>query len=169
MYCEGGRLEGERGHAKLFDSAGKLIRDIPGTDGMGVHQQNFLDAIRNHSPGSLHAPVEVGHHSTAWCNLANYAYGVAQDVPQSGGESFESLLGSLQLGDAFTRQAQQIYQELQAVAGDNETDASASNLQTGPVLSFDAGSETFVGEHAQLANRYLRTAGRGEFVVKEVS
>ncbi len=168
VYGEGGRLEGQRGRARLFDSAGKLIKDIPGTDGMGVHQQNFIDAVRNHSPGSLNAPVEVGHHSTAWCNLANYAYRVAQNATQSSVESWEELLASLQLGDAVTQQAQRLCEELQAVAAVHETEVSARNLHRGPVLSFDAASEAFVGEHAEAANQYLQTVGRGDFVVREV-
>ena len=168
VYCEGGRLEGQRGHAKLLDAQGEVIKDMPDTDGMGIHQQNFIDAIRNSSPSMLNSPVEMGHHSTAWCNLANYSYRVAQEQPQDEHSSWETLLEPMQISGITPQQVQSLCDELKAVAALHEADASSVRLQTGPVLRFDGQSESFVGDHAEAANRHLKTAGRGDFTVKEV-
>jgi predicted dehydrogenase len=169
VYCEGGRLEGQRGHAKLFDSAGTLIKDMPDVDGMGLHQQNFLDAIRSGQQSDLIAPVENGHHSTAWCNLANYAYRVAHEEPQTESKSWESVLAPMNIKGITAKQTQEISDALTAVASLHEPESSSVRLQAGPVLEFDSKSETFVGDHAESANRHLRTTGRGPFAVKEVA
>ncbi|MEZ6119632.1 MAG: Gfo/Idh/MocA family oxidoreductase [Pirellulaceae bacterium] len=73
-YCEGGRLEGQRGRAVAFDADGKKVKEFSGTSGMGIHQQNFIDAVRSRDRSSLNAEVAVGHDSTGWCNLANIAF-----------------------------------------------------------------------------------------------
>ncbi|MDZ4657878.1 MAG: Gfo/Idh/MocA family oxidoreductase [Bythopirellula sp.] len=161
-YCEAGRLEGQRGNAKFFDSDGKVIKEIRGTDGMGVHQQNFIDAIRNSSPGSLNAPVEVGHHSSAWCNFANYAYRVdAKDASQP--------LAEFDFDFATGVGAGKMLIELSRLIEVHDKQFPREGLQLGPVLRFDAAKEQFTGKHADAANKFLRTPGREKFVVPEVS
>jgi predicted dehydrogenase len=167
-FCEGGRLEGQRGKAQVFDAAGKLIRSINGTDGMVVHQKNFIDAVRKHSPGSLNAPVKEGHYSTAWCNMANYAYRAAQGSAASTQLNPTVEIGRMVSSAGLTASAAKILEQLSQVAANNETEAAVEGLTLGPVLTFDSKSEQFTGAHADVANQYLRTSGRGEFVVKEV-
>jgi predicted dehydrogenase len=160
-YCEGGRLEGQRANAKLFDAEGKLIKEINGTEGMGVHQQNFIEAIRNNAPDSLNAHVKVGHESSAWCNFANYAYRVAQGSNGSGPN-----------GDALDKGIEQesagILEELKKLVAVHEGAEVADSLHLGPTITFDAKAEKFVGNHADAANQLLRRKGRKEFVVPEV-
>ncbi|MEM8678752.1 MAG: Gfo/Idh/MocA family oxidoreductase [Planctomycetota bacterium] len=168
VYCDGGRVEGQRGHARLVDADGKLIKEIPGNDGMGEHQQNFVDAIRNDSPSALNAPVEMGHHSTAWCNLANYSYRVAQEQPHADSDSWTDILQQMPLHGVRPAQIESLCDELNQIANLHEPEAASIRLLQGPVLQFDASSETFMGDHADVANQHLRTAGRGKFVVKEV-
>jgi hypothetical protein len=136
---------------------------------MGLHQQNFLDAIRSGQQSDLIAPVENGHHSTAWCNLANYAYRVAHEEPQTESKSWESVLAPMNIKGITAKQTQEISDALTAVASLHEPESSSVRLQAGPVLEFDSKSETFVGDHAESANRHLRTTGRGPFAVKEVA
>ncbi|TWU29864.1 Gfo/Idh/MocA family protein [Bythopirellula polymerisocia] len=167
-YCEGGRLEGQRGSAKVFDAEGKLIKDIESPDGMVLHQKNFIDAVRNHSPGSLNAPVKEGHHSTAWCNMANYAYRAAQESAASGPTNPTKAIERLGAGAGLTASAATILEQLSRVAANNEPGTSVEEFSLGPVLTFDGESEQFTGAHAETANQYLRTMGRGEFMVKEV-
>jgi hypothetical protein len=157
-HCSGGRLEGQRANAKFFDAEGKLIKEIKGTGGMGAHQQNFIDAIRNNSSASLNAPVEMGHKSSAWCNFANYAYRVAQGSNSTG--------SGLDLG--IDSQAAGILDELKKLVAVHEGEKVAETLQPGPTLTFDGASEQFVGDNADQANQLLRRAGRKEFVVPEV-
>lgn len=160
-YCQGGRLEGQRGNAKFFDADGKLIKEINGTEGMGRHQQNFIDAIRNNVPDSLNAPVEIGHQSSAWCNFANYAYRAAQgsDVTATSGATLDL---------SVEKQSAEILDELRKLVAIHEGEKVADALHVGPTLNFDPQSESFVGDHADAANAYLRRAGRKEFVVPEV-
>jgi predicted dehydrogenase len=160
VRCEGGRLEGQRGNAKLFDTEGKLIKEIKGSEGMGTHQQNFVDALRNNAPDSLNAPVRIGHQSSAWCNFANYAYRVAQS-----GAAAQAVPP---LAEGIESQSTGILEELQKLVAVHEGEKVAGTLQLGPTLTFDAQSETFVGDNASLANQFLRRAGRKEFVVPEV-
>ena len=168
VYCEGGQLEAQRGHFKLRDEKGEVIKDIPDVDGMVLHQQNFLDAIRSDSQSALNAPVEVGHHSTAWCNLANYSYRVADEAPQADGASWQSILEPMKLDGISAAEVDSLCGELNQVATLHESGKSV-RLQAGPVLHFDESTETFVGDDADLANQHLKTAGRGAFAVKEVA
>ncbi|WP_148075927.1 Gfo/Idh/MocA family protein [Bythopirellula goksoeyrii] len=167
-YCEGGRLEGQRGKAQFFDSEGKLIKEFSGNDGMGAHQVNFIEAIRNNSPDSLNGPVNEGHHSTAWCTLANYAYRAAQETATSDSTDPSVLVEQLGADARLSAAAATILEQLSQVAANNQQGIDALELTLGPVLTFDSASEQFTGEHAEVANQYLRTLGRGEFVVKEV-
>lgn len=162
-FCEGGRLEGERGKAKFFDVDGKVIKEVRGTDGMGIHQQNFIDAIRNNSPGTLNAPVEVGHQSSAWCNFANYAYRVGHETALQTSEN-ETDLGAL----TAVSTAKKVLEELIHLVEVHEGTTGAKSLQMSPVLTFDGKAEQFTGEHADAANKLLRTSGRKEFVVPVV-
>ncbi len=168
VYCEGGRLEGQRGKAQAFDAAGKLIKDIKSADGMILHQKNFIEAIRKHSPGTLNAPVKEGHHSTAWCNLANYAFRAAQESAESSPTNPTIAIGQLGAGAGLTASAATILEQLNRVVANNEEGAVSTELTLGPVLTFDGEQERFTGNHADVANQYLRTLGRGEFMVKEV-
>lgn len=159
-YCSGGRLEGQRANAKFFDAEGKLIKEIKGTSGMGAHQQNFVDAIRNNSPDSLNAPVEIGHQSSAWCNFANYAYRVAH-----GGDSTQATPS---LDKGIESQSAEILGELKKLVAVHEGAEVADKLHLGPALTFDTESDQFVGANAAAANQLLRRKGRKEFVVPEV-
>lgn len=165
-YCEGGRLEGERGRARFFDSAGKLIKEFRGGEGMGKHQQDFLDAIRQNAPEKLTAPVEVGHHSSAWCTFANYAYRTGWDSHDPWETSLPKVLDTLELAGRVKTAAAQMYRDLVKLAGRHESDKSLGRLKLGPLLTFDDAQGTFVGDHAQVANQYLRVPGRGEFVLR---
>lgn len=160
VYGDAGRMEGERGKAKFFDADGKLVKEIKGTDGMVAHQQNFIDAIRSNSPQSLMAPALVGHHSTAWCNLANYAFRAGSDLAGQGRQQATSILAK--------PEAAGIWKELVALVAVHEGQEVAGAMRVGPQLAFDDKAEKFIGEHAEAANRYLRVSGRKEFVVPEV-
>ena len=158
VYCEGGRFEGQRGRAVAFDKDGKTIRKFKGTRGMGTHQQNFIDAVRARDASILNASVEVGHHSTGWCNLANiafragrtYSYAEAKRVDGTS-ETWGDLLGDM------TR-----------LLGGHGVDMASAAIRLSPVLTLDAESGTFTGQHADDANRYVKRAYRKPFVVPEI-
>lgn len=157
-YCEGGRLEGQRGRAAAFDKDGKLIREFKGTGGMGLHQQNFLDAVRRRDPALLTSGAEVGHHSTGWCNLANIAFRCGSDFTRARAESLSDASG----------QWSGLLKEMDELLRAHGLPMDAAGLQLSPMLEFDARAEQFVGPHADVANQYLKRAYRAPFVVPEV-
>lgn len=73
VYCQAGRLEGQRGSAKAYDIDGKLIKEFKGNGGI-AHQANFIEGVRTRKSELLNADVQVGHDSTRWFNFANICY-----------------------------------------------------------------------------------------------
>jgi hypothetical protein len=43
-------------------------------NGVNLHWLNFIDAIRNNTPGSLHCPIEEGAHIATIAQMGNIAY-----------------------------------------------------------------------------------------------
>jgi hypothetical protein len=72
VHCEGGYYAGGRGGGGAYDMNDKLIRHFKGDSGAG-HPRNFVDSVRARDSKRLNAEVQIGHQSTAWCNLANVA------------------------------------------------------------------------------------------------
>jgi len=156
VACEGGYYLGERGKGRAVDLKGKTIREFKGGNMVALHVQNFIDAVRARDAKSLNAPVEMGHHSTGWCNLANVAVqcGAAYDRQQL--VSASSLQAWPELIEAMERQLQPF-------------GAKVSDLVSSPILQHDPQSEQFVGTGAEAANRFLRREYRGKYVVNEVA
>lgn len=155
-YCEGGRFEGQRGHAVAFDAAGKTIRKFKGDSGAG-HQANFIDAVRSGDRSAVNAPIEMGHQSTEWCNLANVAYRAAGSGAQA-----EQLARELKVADEAVALVEQMEQVALANGG------AAGEFRIGPVLTFDEASQKFTGENAAAANKLLRRKDRAGFEVREI-
>jgi len=161
VYCEGGRLEGQRSGAAAFDSTGKLIKEFKKrTDGVS-HQQNFIDAIRKDQPSLLIAPAQVGHDSTTWSNLIN----IASRVPvvtsaEPRKVSKDKIIGA--------ESAATILEQMHTVVSINDPRHTADGLQLGPTLQFDSDSGQFIGEHSADANKMLRREYREPFAVPEI-
>ena len=49
-------------------------------NGVNLHWLNFIDAIRNNTPGSLHCPIEEGAHIATIAQMGNIAYRSGQKV-----------------------------------------------------------------------------------------
>ncbi len=49
-------------------------------NGVNLHWLNFIDAIRNNTPGSLHCPIEEGAHIATVAQMGNIAYRSGQKV-----------------------------------------------------------------------------------------
>lgn len=152
IVCEGGHYLGQRQQGRAVDLDGKTIREFKGGNIVPLHVQNFIDAVQSRDAGSLHAPVEMGHHSTGWCNLANIGFraGAAYDREQISAAS--ALAAWPLLIDEMERQLAPF-------------DVSPSQLVSSPVLSHDAKTEQFVGEHAALGNSFLRRTYRSKYTV----
>ena len=158
-YCEGGRFEGQRGGGAAFDKDGKLIKKFSGNSGDGLHQKNFIEAVRKRDASILNAPVEIGHDSTGWCNLANIAYRAGSEFSREAVQQVRAgsdIWGGL-IGDMH---------ELLATY---DIDMESSAIKLSPLLELDAETEQFVGEHADVANRFLKREYRKPFVVPEIT
>jgi len=157
VHCEGGRLEGQRGRAAAFDEAGEVIKEFKGTGGGNEHAQNFIDAVRQQDASMINAPLEVGHHSTSWCNFANFAYRVGS----SGAHSADSVLGA----DFGIEPAERVLNRMRR----GLSDAEGAELKLSAVLRFDSSAGQFVGDHAAAANQLVRPEVRSPFAIPEVS
>ena len=156
VYCSNGQLHGHRGGAVAFDESGKQIKQFRGPGGNPRHQQNFIDAIRQGDPSILASPAQVGHDSTAWCNLIN----IATRLPSAGsGETSDDAAGKLR-----SPLATKVYKEMSRWAG---KDAS-STFRLGPVLTYDVAKQRWTGQHSEAANQLLRRHDRKGFEVPEI-
>ena len=152
IACEGGYYLGERQKGRAVDLQGKTIREFSGGDIVPLHVQNFIDAVRSRDAKMLNAPVEMGHHSTGWCNLANIAF--------RAGASYErdQLLSASSL-TAWPLLIAEMERQLTPFG------VSPSQLVSSPVLTHDPKQELFIGEHAEAANRFLKRTYRGKFAI----
>jgi hypothetical protein len=154
-YCEGGRFEGQRGSAVAFDKSGAVVKRFKGNSGNGLHQQNFLDAVRSRNVESLNTDVQVGHDTTGWCNLANIAYQVGDSFAMEDAKKLEL--------PEWRSLIQEMTEHLKA----HSLDIDKVNLKLSSMLSFDPAKEVFVGDGAADANKYLKREYRAPYIVPE--
>ena len=157
-YCEGGRLEGQRGRAVAFDSNGKEIKSFKGSGGNDLHQQNFIDAVRSRDSSSLNTDVQIGHDSTGWCNLANIAY--------RSGDTFSHAAAKDVSGDddIWTSLLNETEKHLRS----HNIDIESAEIKLSPMLTVDVENEQFVGDHSKQANSFLRRQYRTGFEVPTI-
>lgn len=152
-YCEGGRLEGQRGRATAFDSDGNVIRQFKGNGGNTLHQANFIDAVRNQDPSILNAEVAIGNDSTGWCNLANIAFRAA---------------GEFNLRDARSVDVPQwhtVLSEMNAHLKDHGLSLEGDQVRLSELLTLDGKTEQFVGPGSEQGNRFLKRTYRDGYEV----
>jgi hypothetical protein len=157
IQCEGGYYSGGRGGGTAHDHNGNVIRKFRGDSGTR-HFRNFVDAVFAHDRNLLNAEVQVGHQSTAWCNLANVAMRVGHTY------AHEEALAIGHASKPWGAITDLIEQHL---ARNSVKVATQFNLSS--VLEFDGVSEQFVGEYADAANQLLRREYRQQFKVPAVA
>jgi predicted dehydrogenase len=155
-YCEGGRIEGQRGRGAAYDNEGKKIREFKGTSGMGIHQQNFIDSVRTRDRSTLNADVQVGHDSSGWCNLANIAFRAGKSYSTDDAKKL-SEKPWLELVDSMS-----------ALLRRHTLDIDSAGLKLSPMLTIDAKTQRFVGENAEIANQFIRREYRKGYEVPEI-
>jgi hypothetical protein len=158
-FCEGGRLEGQRGRAEAFDANGKSIKKFRGNSGNGLHQQNFIDAVRQQDSTILNAEIEVGNDSTGWCNLANVAFRAGTTAST---ESTATVEVQAELW-------QSLVNDMRDHLSAHHVELSSDEIMMSPMLEFDADSGQFQGEHGSSANAFLKRKYRAPFVVPEIT
>ena len=157
-YCEGGRFEGQRGKGKALDKDGKVVKEFKGNGGNGVHQQNFIDAVRQHDPAILNTDVQVGHDSTGWCNLANIAFRVGKAFSDEAVRAVPDDSG----------QWQGLVADMGELLEAHGASVESEKVVLSPMLSVDAESEQFVGDHADVANQFVKREYRAPYVVPQI-
>jgi hypothetical protein len=107
----------------------------------------------------LNAEVQIGHQSTAWCNLADVAL-------RSGDHySHEQAIAVRKDFEPWDMLVEQIEQHLKR----NNVDLKRAKFQLGPTLEFDGNTQKFVGTGAEKANRYLHREYRRNFEVPQMT
>ncbi len=157
-YCEGGRLEGQRGRAVAIDADGKVVKEFRGNSGNGLHQLNFIEAVRRGDPSILNSSVKVGHDSTGWCNLANIAFRAGSAYSQAAAEQIQDASGRWE----------GLLAEMEQTLAAHGIRLTSDAIRLSPVLEVDVAAEKFVGDHADAANRFLKREYREPFVVPEI-
>ena len=158
IHCEGGYYAGGRGGGASYDADGKRIRPFKGDAG-AKHARNFVDAVKSHNRKTLNAEVQIGHQSTAWCNLADVALRSGQHY------SHDRATAVSKTFEPWGKLVEAIEQHLVR----NNVDIKKSKFQLGPLLEFDSKTEKFVGDGAQQANKFLRREYRQKFEVQEIT
>ena len=156
-YCEGGRLEGQRGRAAAFDKDGKKIKDFRGNSG-GGHQRNFIDAVRSRNISSLNADVEVGHLSTGWCNLANIAFQAGRPFRMEDSNQLPNQHGIWQ----------DLVKSMQEHLDSHDVAITSDQVKLSPVLTIDPETDRFTGAGADAANAFIKRQYRAPYVVPEI-
>ncbi len=154
VVCEGGYFCGQRGNGKAYDRDGNTMRSFKGGDIVALHVRNFVDAVLANDPSMLNAPVETGHHSSGWCNLANVAIQVGQSYDQ------DALASRSQL-EAWPVLIEQMEAQLKPFG------VPTGDLVSSTVLTHDPKTERFSGDGSQQANAMLKRTYREGFAVPQ--
>jgi predicted dehydrogenase len=76
FYGDNGTLIIDGNGYKVYDQAGKELRQVNGSGGDVSHIRNFLDACRGN--GRLNSNIDEAHKSTLLCHLGNIAHRVGR-------------------------------------------------------------------------------------------
>lgn len=163
VECEGGRLEGQRKRAVAKTSDGSVIKAFSGNSGDVLHQQNFIDAVRARNHSILNADVVTGNASTGWCNLANVAFRVGFQEPNSKRFSADGIHDAVNVPE-WHRVVSAMDRHLQA----HELRLNSPDIRLSPLLEIDPTSERFVGENAEAGNPLLIREYRQGFEVPKL-
>lgn len=157
VVCEGGFYLGQRGSGQAVDRDGKVIRAFHVKSNMiALHVDNFIEAVRQRDSSILNAPIENGHFSTGWCNLANVA------LRAGGSYSSDQLTEETKMPQWNHLVSQMTSQLTQYGIG-------SQALKSCPTLFHDVKRERFVGANSEVANQYLHREYRRGYELKAVS
>lgn len=157
VYCEGGVYHGQRGNGTAIDNDGKVIKKFKGNRGDVAHQANFLEAVRKRDRSIQNAEVEVGHHSTGWCNLANIAF--------RAGDKFSSD----QAKEINLEQWTTLIGEMEAHTAAHGIKLESDQIRLSPMLELNVDEGRFTGDNAESANKFIKRKYRKGYEVPELA
>jgi hypothetical protein len=106
----------------------------------------------------LAAEIEIGHQSTAWCNLA-------VDSQRAGSDYSHEQALAIRDGYKPWGELVELIEEHLARNGVNPQN---SKFELGPTVEFDTAKQQFVGAGAEKANKYLTREYRKGFEVPDM-
>jgi predicted dehydrogenase len=155
-YTDEGMIKKGQFHPKSGGTPEKLARfDVKVTPGGAWG--SFLHAVRSRKVEDCNADVEKGHLSCVLVHAANLSYRLGEKVPFN--PSTQKLGDNREVVETFHN----LTRNLQGVG----VKLAETSYQLGRTLTLDPGSERFVGEGAEQANRMLTRSYRKPFVVPE--
>lgn len=142
IECEGGFISGGHGPSCIaYDNNGREIRKF---NGAKSHMQSFVDSCHSGKIGAGHT-AESGHLSSALAHIGNISWKLGTPTAP---DAIRDTLKDANTSDAFQRMLTHL--------ANNKVDATKNMLALGKHLTFDAETELFTGESANLANPYLK-------------
>jgi len=118
--------------AIVYDADGKEIQKFK--EG-GNHFKNFIEAVKNRTQNSLHAPILEGHISSALCHTANISYRLGMACTQ------DTIREKLK-GNAL---AQETFESLNMHLKTNLVDLATTKAMFGEYVTMDPVAETISG------------------------
>ena len=156
VYGEGGYYHGQRGRGAAYDNDGKLIKKFSGNSGNGLHQKNFLNAVRDRDRSQQNAEVEVGHHSTGWCNLANIAFQCGDQFSADQAKEIDLAQWSTLMSEMKT------HTEVHGVKMESD------HIRLSPMMELNPQAGRFIGNEAKRANGFIKREYRAGYEVPEL-
>jgi predicted dehydrogenase len=152
-------MTADYGQAAAFDNKGNVVKRFKHG---GSHFQNYIDAVISRKQSDLNCPVLEGHYSAALCHLGNISYRLGEPVPL--GVRGKAITDDLDLAEAFGRFSEHLANQLDELKkASKQMKTLGITYQMGPMLEFDAASETFVNNPK--ANQLITRHYREPFVV----
>jgi hypothetical protein len=103
--------------------------------------------------------VEIGHHTTGWCNLANIAFRSGAACSRAAARQIQP---DLDLWQSLVADMDRLL-EAHGLSFDD------SQLQLSRPMEIDVAAERFVGDNADTANPFLRRQYRAGFEVTQIA
>jgi hypothetical protein len=151
FFCEKGYLTYE----SIYDNDGTLVKKF--NEPWVGPQFNFVKALKSGKVEDLKTDILEGHLSTAICHMGNISYQTGKRVDLE--ELRKTVSGYKYLDEVLAG-----FEEHLRLNGLNPAN---EELYSGPALTFDSPTEKFTGEHAELANLFLKDTYREPFVIPE--
>ncbi len=156
-----------------FEDGGKIIRGMYYPKGSDKGEKvkvpagkvtpggcfgSFINACKAGKPEMSNAPADVAHHSCLPGHLCNISYRMGKKTPFT--------TKAVDFGDNKLGQA--AFENLHEILKDGvKLPADKTQYNVGPWLKWDGATESFIGDHAEAANKLNRKVCRKGFEVPE--
>jgi len=151
IFCE----KGYQTLASIYDNDGVLVKKFD--EPQGGPQFEFIKALKSGKKDDLKVDILEGHLSVMLSHIANISYQTGQRV------SLDELRKTVSDYTFLDDSLAEFEQHLRL----NGLNPATEELCMGLPLTFDLPTEKFTGEHADMANLFLKDSYRDPFVIPE--